>query len=133
MRWRHRNEESDGNDIDLTPLIDIVFILLIFFLVSTSFIKESGIVVERPAASTGEAQEIQVVISIDKNNIIWAEGQTVDLRSITGRMEQLKQENASLAVIVAADVSSNSGVLLKVIDMCRLAGISNVSVATKES
>ncbi|MFV0421033.1 ExbD/TolR family protein [Oleidesulfovibrio sp.] len=133
MRWRRSSQDEVVNDIDLTPMIDMVFILLIFFIVSTSFIKESGVVVERPAASTGEAQQVQVVVGIDSDNVLWLEGDTVDIRTLSAHMDRLLAEKENLAVIVAADVQSNSGVLVKVIDMCRMAGVRDVSVATKEA
>ncbi len=133
MKWRRTQEGMGSSDIDLTPLIDMVFILLIFFIVSTSFIRESGIVVERPAASTGESQTVQVIIGIDKDNIIWIEGKTIDIRTITSRMKQFKAENEKLAVIVAADVQANAGILIKVLDMCRLADVQDISVATEDN
>ncbi len=130
---RQRTQNTLGTtDIDLTPLIDMVFILLIFFIVSTSFIRESGIVVERPAAETGETQNIQVVVGLDENNILWIEGKSIDIRTLTTRIKQMKAENENLAIIVAADVQANAGVLIKVIDMCRLGGVPDISVATKE-
>ncbi len=132
MRWRKGQTAMNSSDIDLTPLIDMVFILLIFFIVSTSFIRESGIVVERPAASTGESQTVQVIVGIDKDNIIWIENKTVDIRTVTARMKQYKSENEKLAVIVAADERCNAGILIKVLDMCRLANVENVSVATED-
>ncbi len=132
MRWRKSQTPVGGNDIDLTPLIDMVFILLIFFIVSTSFIRESGIVVERPAASTGESQSVQVIVGVDKDNIVWIEGKTIDVRTITARMKQFKTENEKLSVIVAADVRASAGVLIKVLDMCRLADVQNISVATED-
>ncbi len=132
MKWRRSQSSMGGTDIDLTPLIDMVFILLIFFIVSTSFIRESGIVVERPAASTGESQSVQIIVGIDKDNVVWVEGKTIDIRTISARMKQFKAENDKLAVIVAADVQANAGVLIKVLDMCRLAGVENISVATED-
>lgn len=115
----------------MTPMIDMVFILLVFFIVSTSFVKESGVVIERPAAHTGEAQEVQYVIAVDADNTLWFEGQSIDIRMLPSRLQQLVAENSELAIIAAADIESSSGVLIKVIDLCRQAGIANVSVATK--
>jgi biopolymer transport protein ExbD len=133
MRRYHRTSLSEtGSEIDLTPMIDMVFILLVFFIVSTSFIKEAGVVVERPAAATATAQQAQVVIAVDADNVLWLEGNSVDIRTVPVRMKELLEQNDELSVIVAADVQSNSGVLIKVIDLCRQAGISDVSVATKD-
>ena len=133
MRRLNRNELLETTaDIDMTPMIDMVFILLVFFIVSTSFIKESGVVVERPAAQTGIAQEAQYVIAVDVSNTLWIEGQSIDIRTLPSRLEHLLADNNKLAIIVAADSRSNSGVLINVIDLCRQAGVTNVSVATKE-
>lgn len=119
------------SDIDLTPMIDMVFILLIFFIVSTSFIREAGVVVERPSAKTAEAQQVQVVIAIDAENVIWMEGGSIDIRTLGARVGQLLVEKKDLGIIVAADVQTSAGMLVKVLDLCREAGVSNVSVATK--
>jgi biopolymer transport protein ExbD len=133
MRWRGTTQDEVVNDIDLTPMIDMVFILLIFFIVSTSFIKESGVVVERPAAATGEGRQVQVIVAIDSDNVLWMEGESVDIRSLESRMAGLLAEKDNLAVIVAADVQSSSGVLVRAIDLCRQAGVRDVSVATKDA
>lgn len=132
-RSRFDQRAESGNEIELTPMIDMVFILLIFFIVSTSFIREAGVVVDRPAASTAEAQQVQVVVAIDADNILWMEGNTVDIRSLQSRVQQMKADKDNLGIIVAADVQSNSGVLVRVLDLCRQAGVQNVSVATKEA
>ncbi|WBF66289.1 biopolymer transporter ExbD [Desulfovibrio subterraneus] len=133
MRQSRYGERSETlNDIDLTPMIDMVFILLIFFIVSTSFIRESGVVVERPAAQTAENQNAQVVIGIDAENTLWLEGNSVDIRVLSPRVQQLLAEKSDLGIIVAADVLTNAGVLVEVLDLCRQAGVSNVSVATRK-
>jgi len=133
MKVLRRDREEIFNDIDLTPLIDMVFILLIFFIISSSFIKDAGIVVERPAAATGESQNAQVVIAIDADNILWMEGASIDIRSLSARVGQLLTEREDLGIIVAADVRTNAGLLVRVLDLCRQAGVDNVSVATKEN
>lgn len=133
MRRFGRTDSQDPvSDIDLTPMIDMVFILLVFFIVSTSFIREAGVDVERPAASTAEARQAQVVIAIDAGNVVWIEGASTDIRCLPARLTALAAETPDLSIIVAADVNCNAGVLVRVIDTCRQAGISNVSVATKE-
>lgn len=130
---RFTRREDGANEIELTPMIDMVFILLIFFIVSTSFIREAGVVVERPAASTGETQQVQVVIAIDSDNVLWMEGNTLDIRALGGRVSTMLADKDNLGIIVAADVRSNSGVLVRVLDTCRQAGVQDVSVATKEA
>jgi len=133
MKRSFREQQAEVfNDLDLTPLIDMVFILLIFFIVSTSFIKEAGVVVERPSAVTGESQEAQMVIAIDAQNVVWMEGASVDVRALPARVGRLLAEREDLGIIVAADVRTNAGLLIKVLDLCRQAGVKNISVATKE-
>jgi len=131
-RSRAGQRENFGTDIDLTPMIDMVFILLMFFIVSTSFIREAGVVVERPAATTAENQNAQIVIAIDPGNIIWVEGVSTDITRLAQRLIHLKAESPNLGIIVAADKNCNAGTLVRVIDTCRESGITNVSVATKE-
>ena len=132
MKVLHRDRDEMFNDVDLTPLIDMVFILLIFFIISSSFIKDAGMVVERPSAATGESQNAQVVIAIDADNVLWMEGSSIDIRSLGTRVGQLLTEREDLGIIVAADVRTNAGLLVRVLDLCRQAGVTNVSVATKE-
>lgn len=132
MKVLHRDQEEIFNDVDMTPLIDMVFILLIFFIISSSFIKDAGIVVERPSAATGQSQNAQVVIAIDSDNILWMEGSSIDIRSLSARVGQLLTQQQDLGIIVAADVNTNAGILVRVLDLCREVGVANVSVATKE-
>ncbi|GFM36277.1 ExbD/TolR family protein [Desulfovibrio psychrotolerans] len=129
---RYTDRSEMFNDIDLTPMIDMVFILLIFFIVSTSFIREAGVVVERPAAETAESQHVQIVIAIDADNMLWMEGSSIDIRSLGARVHTLRAENEELGIIVAADVRTRAGVLVEVLDLCRQAGVRNVSVATRK-
>lgn len=131
-RMRGIESVEQGTDIDLTPMIDMVFILLIFFIVSTSFIKEAGVVVDRPGASTGEAQKPQLVIAVDSTNVLWIQGSTIDIRMLPMQITQLKQKQEDISIIIAADKKADVGVLISVLDTCREQGIKDVSVATKE-
>ena len=118
-------------ELNMTPLIDMIFILLIFFMVTASFVRESGIDVERPVAETGGVQNPTAVVSIDAGNVIWVESQTIDIRSVRTWMSKFVTENPQGVVIVAADAMARNGVLIQVLDACRAAGAKNVSVATK--
>lgn len=115
----------------MTPLIDMIFILLIFFMVTSSFVRESGVEIERPVAATGSEQTPSIVIGIDASNRVWIDGQTVDIRNVASWMENIKADNADTAVVIASDRMARSGLLIEVLDACRSAGIANVSVATK--
>lgn len=129
-RYRQRLEMFSA--VDLTPMLDMVFILLIFFIVSASFIREPGIEVERPAASTAQVRPVQLVIAVDAANVLWIEGQSVDIRALQARVRELVLAQADLGVVVAADVRASAGVLVEVLDLCRRAGARDVGVATRK-
>ena len=125
---------SDAIELNMSPLIDMIFILLIFFLVTTTFVKESGVEVNRPiAASTEKKEETNIVIGVTKEGMVWIEGQPIDIRSVRSRMERFKHENPEGNVVITADKDSLFGVAIEVLDQVRLANIKNVVVAaTKE-
>ena len=133
MRHRHTQEDNAANNVNLTPLIDMVFILLIFFLVTASFTKESGIEVDRPVASTATRQEHgSLIIGINQAGEIWIENQQVQMRSVRAHVERLTAQNPEGTVIIMADKQSSTGVAVEVLDQVRLAGVSNVAIATSE-
>ena len=128
----NRLRRKGASDINMAPLIDMIFILLIFFLVTTSFVKESGVDVERPTAATAQAKEkTNVVVGIDKEGVIYLENRIIDVRSVRGYMERFLAETPEGAVVIAADKAGTTGVLIAVLDACRLAGVKNISVAAK--
>ncbi len=114
----------------MAPMIDMVFILLIFFLVTTSFVKETGIEVNRPRAVTAVADSrSSILIAIDRENRIFMDHREIDLRAVRANVERALAENPSGNVIVVADTRSSTGVAVKVMDGCRMAGAENVSLA----
>lgn len=116
--------------LDMAPLIDMVFILLIFFLVNTSYVKETGIEVSRPTASTATVEnKTAVLIAIDPQNRIFMEQREIDLRAVRANVERNLAENPEAAVIVVADKASSTGTAIQVMDGCRMAGANNVSLA----
>ncbi len=129
MKRKYSKTEED-TDLDMTPMMDIVFIMLIFFIVTTSFTKESGIEVNRPSAQTAERQQQgNILVAISANNEIWIDKREVDVRAVRANIERLHAENPEGAVIVQADKESKNGMLVQVIDQIRLAGVNNVSLA----
>lgn len=129
-KYRHTSLENDETDINLTPMLDIVFIMLIFFVVTTSFIKESGIEVDRPSAQTAERREHgNVLIAISPNGEIWIDKRAVDIRAVRAVVERLIAENPEGGVIIQGDRQAQIGLLVKVMDQVRKAGIKNVSIA----
>lgn len=131
-RTSSRSVSDQISDIDMTPMLDIVFIMLIFFIVTTSFVKESGIDVNRPAAQTAERKEqAHIIVSIKANGEIWIDKRAVDLRAVRPNVARLQAENPLGSVIIAADRDSKTHVLVQVMDQIRLAGITNAAIATE--
>lgn len=130
MQQRHALRQKGSSEINITPMIDVVFILLIFFLVTTSFVKETGVDVNRPSAQSAERQERgNILIAITDNGEIWIENRLVDIRAVRANVERMLAENPEAAAIVTADKESRTGLLVEVVDQARLAGIGNVSIA----
>lgn len=133
MRYNHTEQESTAANVNLTPLIDMVFILLIFFLVTASFTKEAGIDVNRPTAQTAVRQEHgNLVIAISKNGDIWIDNQKVDIRTIRAHIEHLHAQNPEGTVIILADKDARTGATVDVLDQVKLAGVTNVALAARQ-
>ncbi|MGM0427425.1 MAG: ExbD/TolR family protein [Thermodesulfobacteriota bacterium] len=127
-------QEEDGGDVEINmmPLIDMIFILLIFFLVTASFVRESGVEVNRPEAATAQKKEAAgMVVGLTPQGHIFINGQQVDLRRVRGLVEIFLVENAQGGVILDADESCPAGRLVAVLDQCRLAGAENIAVAAR--
>ena len=130
MRKRKRVEAEDDIDLNITPMLDIVFIILIFFVVATSFVKESGVDVSRPGAHSSERKERgNIMVAITADNSVWIDKREVDIRAVRASIERLHAENPEGAVVIQADENSRTGLLVQVIDQARLAGVSDVSIA----
>ncbi|UCE76660.1 MAG: biopolymer transporter ExbD [Gammaproteobacteria bacterium] len=130
MRKRKYLDAEDDIDLNITPMLDIVFIILIFFVVATSFVKESGVDVSRPGAHSSERKERgNIMVAITADNAIWIDKREVDIRAVRASIERLHAENPEGAVVIQADENSRTGLLVQVIDQARLAGVSDVSVA----
>lgn len=128
-----RKRRRRGVDLDMAPMMDMIFILLIFFIVTTSFVKEAGVVVQRPVAQTAAAKEkTNMVVAVTKEGQVYIEGRVVDVRSVRSRMERFLAEIPDGSVVIAADRRSYSGVVIQVLDACRLAGVENLSVAARK-
>ncbi|MEN8760843.1 MAG: biopolymer transporter ExbD [Thiogranum sp.] len=130
MRKKKSLEADEEIDLNITPMLDIVFIILIFFVVSTSFIKESGVDVSRPGASSAERKERgNIMVGITSDNQVWIDRRQIDIRAVRANIERLHAENPEAAVVVQADKDSKTGLLVQVIDQSRLAGVQDVSIA----
>lgn len=129
-----RTGEEASAEIDLTPMLDVVFIMLIFFIVTASFVKEAGIEVNRPEASTANQKEnVNILVAVSANNEIWIDQRRVDGRSVRSVIERMHAENPKGAVVVQADAKSNTETVTTVIDAARAAGVYDVSLATEDS
>jgi biopolymer transport protein ExbD len=132
MRRRRARSDQEASEVNLTPMLDVVFIMLIFFIVTASFVKEAGIDVSRPPAATAERKERgNILIAITANNQVWIDRRQVDPRSLRANIERMHAENPQGSVVIQADEKSENGLLVRVMDAARLAGISNVSLAAE--
>ena len=123
--------EEEGA-IDLTPMLDVVFIMLIFFIVTATFIKESGVEVNRPEASTAnQKDDTTVLIAISADNSIWMDKRRIDVRSVKANVERLHAENPEGGVVIQADELASVKTFTSVLDSARqVVGNSKVSLST---
>ncbi len=133
MRRRHGSAEEEA-EVNMTPMLDVVFIMLIFFIVTASFVKESGVDVNRQYASTAEPKEsANIFIAISADNQIWIDKRIIDPRAVRANIERLYAENPQGSVVIQADKDSKNGLLIQVLDSAKLAGVESISVAADPS
>lgn len=131
LKNTRRGKKTTG-ELNIAPLIDMVFILLIFFLVNTSFVKETGIDISRPTASTATAKnKSTILIAIDDNDRVYMAHREIDPRAVRANIERALAENPEGHVVVVADKTSTTGMAIQVMDGCRMAGAKNVSLAAR--
>ena len=125
--------DEEEAQIDMTPMLDVVFIMLIFFIVTASFVKEAGIDVNRPEASTAVKKDrANVLIAISDTGEIWINKRRVDERAVQANIERLHAENPQGTVVIQADKKATTETLIKVMDASRAAGVYDVSIAAQE-
>src|SRR5215831_5781282 len=130
MLSRRHVGESEETGIDLAPMLDFVLNLLIFFIITTSFVKEAGITVNKQQAFTAEHKESgNILIAIRPNGDIWMDKRHVDIREVRPLIERLHIERPEDTVVIIADRESETGVLTKVMDQVKLGGVTEVSIA----
>jgi biopolymer transport protein ExbD len=131
MARRHATREEE-TEINITPMLDIVFIMLIFFIVTTSFIRETGIDPQRPEAITAARQDRgNILIGISATGQIWMDKKQVELGVVRQMVEQARNESPESTVVIIADERSETGILIDLMDQVRLGGILNISVAAQ--
>lgn len=124
---------GDDEDVNVTPLLDIVFIMLIFFIVTSTFVKEPGVEVERPdAVSAKERKLASIIVAISSDDEIWINKDLVELDEVRAVVEQLRRENPKGTAVVQADASSKTRLLVEVVTQIRATGISDVAVSTED-
>lgn len=130
MKKRRLQSREEESEINMTPMLDVVFIMLIFFVVTASFLKETGVDVSRPQASTAVLKEHgNILVGITASDEVWIDRRRVDIRAVRSNIERLRAENPEGAVVIQADTAAKTGLLVQVIDQARMAGVANVSIA----
>lgn len=125
--------DSSADDINVTPLMDIVFIMLIFFIVTSTFVKEPGAEINRPEAQTAKERKFaSILVAIDAENKIWIDKDEVTLETVRTAVEQLKAENPKGTAVVQVDRKASSRYLVEVVNQIRDAGVSEIAVSTEE-
>jgi biopolymer transport protein ExbD len=130
---RQRRASVEEEEVNLTPMLDVVFIMLIFFIVTASFVKESGLEINRPNAATAVKKERgNILVAISPSGQIWIDKRQVDIRALRSNIERLHAENPQGSVVIQADKESKTDTLIQVMDAARQAGVFNVSIAANE-
>ena len=134
MRQHFQNlVDEEEATIDMTPMLDVVFIMLIFFIVTASFVKEAGIDVNRPEAATAVKKDrANILIAITDKGEIWINKRRIDVRAVQANIERLHAENPQGTVVIQADKKATTDTLIKVMDASRAAGVYDVSIAAQE-
>ncbi len=131
MARRHATADEE-TEINITPMLDIVFIMLIFFIVTTSFIKDPGLEVNRPEAETAISKQLgNILIAISDTGQIWMDKKRVELPGVRGEVERARLESPESSVIVIADKDAPTGAVIDVMDQIRMAGVKSMAVAAQ--
>ena len=129
QKFSERKKEEA--EIDMTPMLDVTFIMLIFFIVTASFVKESGVTVERPLADTGEKQKrAAILVGIDPAGGVFIDNNQIDIRAVRAGVEKLLAENPQGTVVIQADRRAKSGDVIAVMNQIKEAGAQGVAIAT---
>lgn len=132
MSSRNRSADEEGGAIDLTPMLDVVFIMLIFFIVTATFIKEPGVEIDRPDGNTAAVKNAKILVAIDLEDKIWIDKNEVDSQLVGDQIELLMAENPNSPVIIQADAKATIKTLNMVAQEVRKLGIVDVSIAVQK-
>jgi len=134
MRARKHSHDGEDHGIDLAPMLDFVMNLLIFFIITTSFIKEAGITVTRPNADTAEQRESgNILIAVRENGEIWMDRKQVDIRQVRGIVERMHVERPDDSAVIIGDKQARAGVVAQLMDEVRLGGVKEVFIAAESA
>ena len=123
-------QEEEENEINLTPMLVVVFIMLIFFIVTASFIKEAGIDVNRPFAPTADEQaDASILVAISANDEIWIDRRLTEPSTVKTVLERLHAENPKGSMVIQADQESTNEALVVVMEAAKQAGLANVAIS----
>ena len=131
MGRKVREQEQDAQ-IDMTPMLDVVFIMLIFFIVTTVFVKQAGMEVNKPDGETAVLKKkANIFIAITEDGDIWMDRREISVETVTANLEKLLAEQPSEVVFIQADSKAKHGVVVEVMDAVKDAGIDRVAVAVR--
>ncbi len=129
-----RNREQAQSEVNMTPMLDVVFIMLIFFIVTASFVKEAGVDVTRPPAVTAEPKDKgNILVAITENGQIWIDRHQVEPRALRAQIERLHGENPQGAIVIQADERSQNHLLIAVMDAAKAAKVNKIAIAAEGS
>lgn len=129
---RKRSRTEDDTEINLTPMLDVTFIMLIFFIVTTSFVKEAGLDVRKPEAATTEAkQRASIMIAVSETGQVWMQKHQIELDAVRPLVEAAKAENPEGSAMIIADRGAPAGIVIAVMDQARLGGVTDIAIAAQ--
>ena len=127
-----RHARTEDAEINITPMLDIVFIMLIFFIVTTSFTKETGALVTKPVAEQAVSlRNGTILVGVKSNDDIWMSKRLIELREVRSMVEQAKAENPKGSVVIVADEDSRIGTITQVMDQVKLAGVEGIAISAE--
>jgi len=129
----NRQQQEDEKVADLTPMLDVVFIMLIFFIVTATFIKEAGLEVNRPDTLTAQYKQfVSLLVAVGPDNSVWIDKKKVDIRHVRPLMEQLHSESPKGGLVIQADSKAKTEKVLTIMDAARQVGITQVAIAAEQ-
>ncbi len=130
---RRAEEQSEEDEINMTPMLDVVFIMLIFFIVTASFVKETGLEIDKPRALSADAKDrATILIGVSDDGEVWIDKRNIEVREVRVHVSRMLSENPEGSVIIQADKEAKNGVVLQVMDGAKAAGAKEVSISTQE-